>query len=277
LVRREQVFTNIVNRKNYCCFVVRTVTGELMCLDNHQIDGPSKFVLGTKHVFVPDYDALFQVKEVVITEGIIDLLSMQTLFSATGLALLGNALDFPVEWIRASQKLVLALDNDDAGDHGKEKLRARFPDKEFEDFTVGDYKDPNEVLMAFPEIATKRKKYSSTEKLQIYQEYQRCQNKSAVARQFGIDRCYLTEIISECDAVLLRHFDQKKPGRKKVDEPSDLAEALKQIETLKRQNLELAREKEALYISNEFNKLKINWAEQAGVSVNNRHLKKKKN
>jgi len=276
LVKREQVFTNIFDHKNYCCFVVRNVRGELMCLDNHQIDGPNKFVLGTKHVFVPDYDALFAAKEVVITEGIIDLLSMKTLFSATGLALLGNALDFSAEWIHASNKLVLALDNDDAGDRGKEKLRARFPDKEFEEFTVGDYKDPNEVLMAFPEITTKRKKYSSKEKLQIYQEYQRCQNKSGVARQFGIDRSYLNEIIHECDDVLLTHFDQKKPGRKKVDEPKDLVEALKQIETLKSQNLELAREKEVLYVTNEFNKLKLSWAEQAGTSVKNRHLKKKK-
>lgn len=275
LMKRQQVFTNIFNSKNYCCFVVRNINAELVCLDNHQIDGPSKFVLGTKHIFVPDYDELLRAKEVVITEGIIDLLSMRTLFSATGLALLGNALDFPAEWLEVSQKLILALDNDDAGDLGKEKLRARFPDKEFEDFTVGDYKDPNEVLMAFPEITTKRKKYSSKEKLQIYKEYQRCQNKSAVARQFGIDRSYLNEIINECDNVLLTHFDQKKPGRKKVDEPRDLVEALKQIETLKSQNLELAREKEALYITNEFNQLKINWAEQAGISVKNRHLKKK--
>ena len=168
LLKHDQLFTNIYRGKAYCCFAVRDPQGHLMCLDNHQIDGPDKFVLGAKHCFIPDYKALSDAEEITITEGVIDLLSMQTLFPCAGLALLGNRLDFPAQWLACSKKLVLALDNDKAGDAGKQKLRERFPTKEFKDFDLGDYKDPNEMLMGLLNLATKRKKYSPEENLQVY-------------------------------------------------------------------------------------------------------------
>ena len=123
----------------------------------------------------------------------------------------------------------------------------------------------------------KRKKYSSQEKLRIYKAYQRCQNKSAVARQFGIDRSYLIQIIAECDDVLLSHFDQKKAGRKKAGQVQDIKQAVEQIESLKAKNLELAKSNEELYVSNEFIKLQLSWAERDGYNIKNRHTKKKKN
>lgn len=121
------------------------------------------------------------------------------------------------------------------------------------------------------------KKYSPQDKLKIYQEYQRCQNKSAVARQFGIDRSYLIEIIAECNQVLLAHFSQKKPGRKKAGQPQDMAQALERIDTLKSENLALAKDKEELHIINTFDKLRLSWAERDGFRVSGRHLKKTKN
>lgn len=275
LVQREQLFTNVYAGKTYCCFAVRNAHRQLMCLDNHEIGGPEKFVLGTKHVFVPDYQALAQAREVTITEGISDLLSMETLFKATGLALLGAGLDFPAELIAASEKIVLALDNDDAGDAGKEKLMARFPDKQFEPFSVGDYKDPNEVLMAFPNIATKRKKFSPEEKLEIYEAVIRGLGKSHVARQFGIDRSYLNEILTECKQAVVAHFASKKAGRKKANALASLGDALEQIEHLEAEKLELAKTKEELYIANEFLKLRLSWAETDHPELKNRHFKKK--
>jgi hypothetical protein len=170
LLKHDQLFTNIYRGKAYCCFAVRDPQGRLMCLDNHQIDGPDKFVLGTKHCFIPDYKALFEAEEITITEGVIDLLSMQTLFPCAGLALLGNKLDFPAQWLACNKKLVLALDNDKAGDAGKKRLKGRFPTKAFEDFDLGDYKDPNEMLMGLLSLATKRKKYSPEENLQVYKK-----------------------------------------------------------------------------------------------------------
>lgn len=122
----------------------------------------------------------------------------------------------------------------------------------------------------------KRKTYSSHEKLQIYKAYQGCQNKSAVARQFGIDRSYLIQIIAECDDVLLSHFDHKKAGRKKAGQVQDVNQAVEQIESLKAKNLELATSNEELYVSHEFMKLQLSWAERDGYTVKNRHIKKKK-
>lgn len=123
----------------------------------------------------------------------------------------------------------------------------------------------------------KRKRYSPEEKLQVYKEYQRSQNKSAVARKFGINRSYLIEIIAECDQVLLKHFDQKKPGRKKADQPENMAQALGQIETITSENRKLAKDNEELYIINQFDKLRLSWAERDGFKVTDRHLKKTKN
>jgi len=123
----------------------------------------------------------------------------------------------------------------------------------------------------------KRKRYSPQEKLQVYKEYQRCQNKSEVARQFGIDRSYLSEIIAECDDVLLAHFGQKKPGRRKADQPQNMRQAIERIESLKSEKLDLAKEKERLHIINTFDKLRLSWAERDGFKITSRHLKKMKN
>lgn len=122
----------------------------------------------------------------------------------------------------------------------------------------------------------KRKHYSAADKLELYKEYQNRQNMSEVARTYGIDLSYLREIISECDQVLLTHFRQKKAGRKKADEPQDIPEALQRITTLKSQYHEVAKEKEELYIKNEFMKLQLSWAQRDGYTVKNRHLKKKR-
>jgi transposase-like protein len=122
----------------------------------------------------------------------------------------------------------------------------------------------------------KRKHYSAADKLRFYKEYQNRQNMSEVARIYGIDLSYLRDIISECDRVLLTHFRHKKAGRKKADEPQDIPEAVQQISTLKSQYHELAKEKEELYIKNEFMKLQLSWAQRDGYTVKNRHLKKKR-
>jgi transposase-like protein len=122
-----------------------------------------------------------------------------------------------------------------------------------------------------------RKKYSPKDKLKIYQAYQHNQNKSAVARQFGIDRSYLHEIIGECDEVLLNYFTHKRTGRKKTAEPEDMPQALEQIETLKSEKQQLAKDKEELFIRNAFMELHLSWAERDGFRVKNRHFKKKKN
>jgi transposase-like protein len=121
-----------------------------------------------------------------------------------------------------------------------------------------------------------RKRYSAADKLRLYKEYQSRQNMSEVARLNGIDVSYLREIISECDRVLLAHFHQKRAGRKRADEPQDIPEAMERMTQLQSQYHEVAKEKEELYIQNEFMKLQLSWAQRDGYTVKGRHLKKKK-
>lgn len=115
-------------------------------------------------------------------------------------------------------------------------------------------------------------KFSPEQKVKIYQEYLRCQNKSKVSRQFSIDRSYLYEIISECESVLLDHFKHKEPGRKKEDTPQNYTEALEKVKTLKAQNLQLETDKEELYVKNTWLNLRLSFAE----SDQKHHLKKTK-
>jgi transposase-like protein len=120
-----------------------------------------------------------------------------------------------------------------------------------------------------------RKRYSAEDKLGLYKAYQSCRNMSEVARLYGIDLSYLREIIRECEEVLLAHFDRKRAGRKGADAPQDMAEAIARTRQLQSQYHEVAKEKEELYIQNEFMKLQLSWAQRDGYRVTGRHLKKK--
>ena len=118
------------------------------------------------------------------------------------------------------------------------------------------------------------KKLSPEKKLEIYQEFLHSQNKSAVARQYNLDRSYLYEIIKDCNEHLLEYLKHKKTGRQKEEVPASYPDALEQIEGQKAQILQLEKEKEELYIKNEFLALRLSWAER---DEKKRHLKKTKN
>lgn len=117
------------------------------------------------------------------------------------------------------------------------------------------------------------KKLSPEDKLKIYQEFLHSDNKSAVARQYGIDRSYLYDIVNNCNKNLLEFLQQQKSGRKETDIPGNHAEAVEKIKRLKADYIELEKKKEELHAKNEFLELRLSWAEQ---NEKNRHLKKKK-
>jgi transposase-like protein len=117
------------------------------------------------------------------------------------------------------------------------------------------------------------KKLSPEKKLEIYREFLHRRNKSAVARQYNLDRSYLYEIIKDCDEHLLEYLKHKKTGRQKEDVPASYPDALEQIEGQNAQILELEKKNEDLYIKNEFLTLRLSWAERDEKS---RHLKKTK-
>jgi len=117
------------------------------------------------------------------------------------------------------------------------------------------------------------KKLSPEKKLEIYQEFLQSDNKSAVARKYGIDRSYLYDIVKNCNKGLLDYLEQQKIGRKDADMPATITAAVEKIRELESHNLDLEKEKEELWVRNEFLELRLSWAEQ---NEKNHHLKKTK-
>jgi len=252
---------------SYCCFAVFDGKGELQCLDNHQVDGPLKFVLGCKSVFTLDWGSLSTAEAVFICEGIIDYLSIKTLEddSLLGLALLGNDVGSVPTLVRPSTQIISAFDDDRGGYSGYLDLREAFPDAEIKVYDLEDHKDPNELLVAVK--SGKGRKLSPERKLKLYQEFLRSSNRAELARKWGVDRSYMYEVASECEETLLDTFSGRKPGRKPEGKPKTLEEAWERIKTLEEQYESEATERELLYCRSEFLKLRLKWAEIETASL----------
>jgi hypothetical protein len=246
---------------SYCCFGVFSGEGELKCLDNHQVDGPGKFVLGRKSVFTQDWGLLPAAETVFVCESIIDYLSVKSLEDdpVPGLALLGNQVNFDSALVGSARVVISALDDDRGGYSGFLDLRERFPDKEIKAYDLEDHKDPNELLMAVK--AGKGRKLSAERKLKLYHEFIQSSNRAELARKWGVDRSYMYEIARECEQALLDCFTGRKPGRKPEGRPSTLEEAWERIEALEEKYEREATERELLYCRSEFLKLRLKWAE----------------
>jgi DNA primase len=136
---------------SYCCFVVRNSEAKLCCLDNHEIGGSRKFVLGNKHPFTLDYKMLCadRATTLFVTEGIIDYLSIKELEGKgiAGLALLGNRADIKPTLVRGVQTIISALDNDSGGKEGTKRLHKLYPDKQIIIYPLKGANDPNQLLL----------------------------------------------------------------------------------------------------------------------------------
>jgi len=246
---------------SYCCFAVRSAQGALVCLDNHQIDGEGKFVLGDKGIFSQDWKQLSQSESVFICEGIIDYLSIKSLESRPppGLALLGNQVNFDPALLSNARIILAALDDDRGGYSAILDLQEQFCDKEMRLYDLEGHKDPNELLMAVR--SGKGRKLSAERKLELYREFQKAENRAGLARRWGIDRSYMYEIVRECDKILLETFSGRRAGRKPAGKPTSLEEAWQRIEELEAQCEHTAEERELLYCRSEFLQLRLKWAE----------------
>lgn len=246
---------------SYCCFAVLNSKGELQCLDNHQVDGPSKFVLGCKSIFTLDWGSLPTAETVFICEGIIDYLSIKTLEddSLPGLALLGNDVSSVPTLLLPSTQIISALDDDRGGYSGYLDLREAFPDAEIKAYDLEDHKDPNELLVAVK--SGKGRKLSPERKLKLYQEFLKSSNRAELARKWGVDRSYMYEVARECEETLLDTFSGRKPGRRPEGKPKTLEEAWERIKALEDQYESEAAEREFLYCRSEFLKLRLKWAD----------------
>jgi len=259
---------NMYEGKSYCCFAVFSHEGRLRCLDNHQIGGEGKFVLGSKHPFSLDWHELPLSQRVFVTESIIDYLSIKTLdgFSFRGLALLGNVVNFSGTLFASASEIVSALDGDRGGFRAFLDLEECFSDRVLQVYDFGDSKDANEHLQKQKKRQS-LKQLSVQDKLSLYQDYHRSDNKSEVARKWSINRSYMYEIVNECEEFILAGFSQRRRGRKSPGEPATITEARERLESLEQENRRLDQERERYYVRNEFMKIRLKWAEREAAEL----------
>ena len=262
LCERGLLLHNIVEGKPYCCFAVFNDAGQLRCLDNHPIEGTGKFVLGSKHPFSLDWPELPLSQRVFVTESIIDYLSIKTLegFAFHGLALLGNVVNFSSSLFASAVELVSALDGDEGGFRAFLDLEESFSDREVKVYDFGESKDANEHLQA-QKRRRKSRRLSAQDKLLLYQDYHRSENKSELAKRWGINRSYMYEVVKECEELILSGFSQRRRGRKPSNEPKTMADARERIESLEQENRCLDEERERYHVRNEFMKVRLKWTE----------------
>jgi len=245
---------------SWCCFAVFDQKDELCCLDNHQIGGDGKFVLGRKEVFTRDWQILPEAGRVFVCEGIIDYLSMKSLRPFPGIALLGNSVRFDPGLFKSAHLIISALDSDEGGLRALLDLQERFPDKEISVCNLGSCKDPNEYLQAV-KAGKEPNRLTAEEKLALYKEFMRADTKSEVALRWGTNRSYLYQIVKECEEIVLQGFQERRPGRKCSQAPATLAEAIDRIAALEEEKEHAQTEKERYYARSEFMKLRLKWAE----------------
>jgi len=247
--------------RSWCTFAVRDGTGRLKCLDNHAIEGTEKFVLGSKSPFSREWEELERAREVFLTEGIIDYLSVKTLEGTPppGLALLGNQLCFEPSLLERAEVLLSAMDDDRGGNSAVLDLKVIYPEKEVRIYDLEGYKDPNELLVAVR--SGKGRRLSAERKLQLYREFQQAENKAELAARWGIDRSHLYEIVRDCEAALVAALASRKPGRRPKGAPATLEQAMERIQELETLYEQEATEREELYCHRELLALRLKWAE----------------
>jgi len=259
LISAGEVVHNRYQGKSYCCFAVRDDSGSLQCLDNHEIDGSGKFVLGTKHVYSQDWQELPHAPEVFITEGIIDYLSMKTLEEKKipGMALLGNQLIFEPDLLSNCARIISALDEDRGGTAAFVDLVNGYPDKEVTQYPLRNYKDPNELLQS----GSRFRRLSPEEKISLYRTFQRSDNRSELARECGLDRSHMYAIVRDVEEMVISGLSSRRPGRRPMDQPQTMPDAWQQIDDLKEQNRNLSLERDETICREEFLKLRLKWSE----------------
>ena len=264
LCSRGLVLHNLKHDRSYCCFVVYNSHGVLQCLDNHEIGGSNKFVLGKKHSFSLDWSELCEAESVFVCEGIIDYLSMKVLegMDMYGIALLGKEVGMIDPALFSKARVVLScLDTDKAGFSAYLDLQALFSDKECSVFKTGSHEDPNEYLQSLRDGNPTKAFLSSKEKRRIYEEYTQSSNKSTVAARWGINRSYMYQIVRECQEMIDEGYNNRRVGRVRKNKPQTLQEAMDRIASLESEKEEIIHEKEKLWATGEFMKVRLKWSE----------------
>ena len=261
LIADGELLHNRHQGKSYCCFAVRNASGDLQCLDNHEIDGSGKFIVGTKSVYSRDWGALPQSCEAFISEGIIDYLSVKTLEGSlfVGIALLGNQLIFDAGLLSGCTRIISAFDGDNGGTTAFVDLVERYPDKELTQYPLQGHKDPNELLQSGGR--PKGTRLSAEQKLALYRAFQGTDNKSELARQWGLDRSHMYDIIRDVEELVVAGLSSRQPGRRPVGQPETIADAWQQIGQLQEHNRHVSLERDKSICREEFLRLRLKWSQ----------------
>ena len=268
LITDGEVVHNHYNGKSYCCFAVRDDNGKLKCLDNHEIEGAGKFILGHKSIYTRDWPLLTDAAEVFISEGIIDYLSIKTLEGSAlpGVALLGNRLLFGPGFLSGCSRIISALDEDTGGSSALIDLMDQYPDKEIKTYDFKGCKDPNELLQASRKGA---RRLTPEEKRKLYEEFHQAKNKSELARRLEIDRSHMYEIVKDCNNVLLSGLSDRSPGRKPKGQPDTIQDAWQQIKRLQEENELLIVERDTLHCRETLMGIRLKWSEIEAAELRN--------
>ena len=268
LINCGEVVHNHYHGCSYCCFAIRDREGTLKCLDNHEIGGRRKFVLGPKSIFTRDWGSLQDGPTVFIAEGVIDYLSIKTLEKSAlpGLALLGNQLLFEADLLAGCHHIISVLDEDRGGSSALFDLMEQYPDKEITAYDLQGHKDPNELLQA---LHKEPRRLTAADKLTLYEQFQQAENKSELARQWGIDRSHMYQIVRDCKQLLLSSLSDRGPGRRPADQPETVKDAWQQIQQLQEENKRLAIERDTLHCREELLGIRLKWAEIEAAEARN--------
>lgn len=268
LIEGGEVVHNYYKERSYCCIAVRDHHGTLKCLDNHEIGGPGKFILGNKSIYTRDWPLLANAAEIFISEGFIDYLSIKTLegSSLPGLALLGNRLLFETGFLSGCDRIISALDEDTGGSSALIDLMDQYPDKEIKAYDLKGHKDPNELLQA---LRKGPRRLTAEEKLTLYEQFQQAENKAELARQWGIDRSHMYQIVRDCKELLLSGLTDRAPGRKPKGQPDSMQDACRQIQRLREDNERLTIERDTLHCREKLMGIRLKWSEIEAAELRN--------
>ena len=265
LIADGEVVHNRYQGRSWCCFAIRDRHGTLRCLDNHEIGGSGKFVLGKKSVFSRDWSLLAGAPAIFICEGIIDYLSIKTLEKGwVGFALLGNQLRFDEDLLAGCERIISALDEDRGGSSALFDLMEQYPDKEITAYDLKGHKDPNELLQAM-----EKRRLTAEDKLKLYEAFQQADNKAELARQWGLDRSHMYQIVKDCQQILLSSLQDRSPGRRPAGQPETMRDAWQQIKDLQEDNNRLAIERDTLSCREELLGIRLKWAEIEAAELRN--------
>jgi len=145
-------------------------------------------------------------------------------------------------------------------------LMEQYPDKEITAYDLQGHKDPNELLQA---LHKEPRRLTAADKLTLYEQFQQAENKSELARQWGIDRSHMYQIVRDCKQLLLSSLSDRGPGRRPADQPETVKDAWQQIQQLQEENKRLAIERDTLHCREELLGIRLKWAEIEAAEARN--------